>query len=139
MHWEPSHFSPFLPLLVLKSHPFKMPDVLPFLEYQSYKILNGNCPLQTLIFHNGYSWWIKIAVDWSLPEAIQNLGYLKEPSMFRQFIEAIDLSKLPLLDDTLTKIALSLTEQNQNSIMILVMAANVRNCNPYNLLTLSTL
>jgi hypothetical protein len=38
--------------------------------------------------------------------------------IFRRFIEAIDFSKLPLLDNTETKIALSLTEQSQSSIMI---------------------
>jgi vacuolar-type H+-ATPase subunit D/Vma8 len=36
----------------------------------------------------------------------------------RRFIEAIDFSKLPLLDNTVTKIALSLTEQSQNTIMM---------------------
>jgi hypothetical protein len=42
-------------------------------------------------------------------------GRNTEPGLFER---AIDLSKLPLLDNTVTKIALSFTEQSKNSLMM---------------------
>ncbi|KAJ5550390.1 hypothetical protein N7461_005088 [Penicillium sp. DV-2018c] len=89
------------------------------LEFKSFQDWNGDRPSQTLIFHNnGLSWWIKVTVDWSLPEQVRDLGYFKRRFVFQEFLEAIDFSPLPLLDNTVTSITLSLTEQSQNSIMI---------------------
>lgn len=84
------------------------------LEFKQFKDCIGS-----LIFHNNdASWWIKIAMDGSLPEQIVGLGFLKRRSLFREFIEAIDFAQLQLLDDTVTHIILNLTEQSQNSITI---------------------
>lgn len=89
------------------------------LEFKSFQDRNGDRPSQTLIFHNnGSSWWIKFTVDWSLPEQVRGLGYLRRRFVFQEFLEAIDFGQLQLLDDTVTSITLSLTEQSQNSIMI---------------------
>ncbi|CAG8942466.1 unnamed protein product [Penicillium salamii] len=89
------------------------------LEFKSFQDRNGDCPSQTLIFHNnGSSWWIKFTVDWSLPEHLRGLGYFKRRFVFQEFLEAIDFGQLHPLDDTVTSITLSLTEQSQNSIMI---------------------
>ncbi|KAJ5555301.1 hypothetical protein N7535_007740 [Penicillium sp. DV-2018c] len=89
------------------------------LEFKSFQDWNGDRPSQTLIFHNnGFSWWIKFTVDWSLPEQVQGLGYFKRRFVFQEFIEAIDFGQLQLLDDTVTCVTLSLTEQSQNAIMI---------------------
>lgn len=84
------------------------------LEFKQFQDCIGS-----LIFHNNdSSWWIKIAMDGSLPEQIVGLGFLKRQYLFREFIEAIDFAKLQLLNDTVTHIMLSLTEQSQNSITI---------------------
>lgn len=84
------------------------------LEFKRFQDCIGS-----LIFHNnGSSWWIKIAIDGSLPEQVVRLGYLKRHYLFREFIEAIDFAQLQLLDDTVTHIILSLSEQSQNSITI---------------------
>lgn len=89
------------------------------LEFKSYQDWNGDRPSQTLIFHNnGSFWWIKVVVDWSLPESILDLGYFQRRSMFQRFVEAVDFGQLQLLEDTVTMITLSLTEQSQNSITI---------------------
>ena len=89
------------------------------LEFKSFQDWNGARLSQTLIFHNnGSSWWIKVAVDWSLPEQVLGLGYFKRRFVFQEFVEAIDFGQLQLLDDTMTTINLSLTEQSQNSITI---------------------
>ncbi|KAJ5803783.1 uncharacterized protein N7518_000086 [Penicillium psychrosexuale] len=89
------------------------------LDFKSFQDWNGDRPSQTLIFHNNdSSWWIKVTVDWSLPEQVLSLGYLKRRSVFREFLEAIDFVQLQLLDDTVTNITLNLTEQSQNSIII---------------------
>jgi serine/threonine protein kinase len=99
--------------------PEKSPPSSFELEFKSYHDYNGDRPVQTLIFHNsGSSWWIKVVVDWALPEAIVDLGYLQRRSILRRFIEAVDFGQLQLLEDTVTMITLSLTEKSQNSIMI---------------------
>jgi serine/threonine protein kinase len=86
------------------------------LEFKSFRDWNGDRPSQTLIFHNnGSLWWIKVTVDWSLPTQVLALGYLKRRSIFQEFLEAIDFGQLQLLDDTVTNITLSLTEQSQTS------------------------
>ncbi|KAI1832427.1 hypothetical protein DTO013E5_6123 [Penicillium roqueforti] len=98
--------------------PEKMP---PFcrLDFKSFQDWNGDRPSQILIFHNNdSSWWIKVTVDWSLPEQVLSLGYLERRYVFREFLEAIDFVQLQLLDDTVTNITLNLTEQSQNSIII---------------------
>jgi serine/threonine protein kinase len=88
-------------------------------EFKSFYDCMGDRPSQTLIFHNnGFSWWIKVIADWPLPETITELGYYQRRSLFQTFLEAIDFEQLQLLDNTVTKIALSLTEQNQNTITI---------------------
>ncbi|KAG0157153.1 hypothetical protein PDIDSM_4338 [Penicillium digitatum] len=75
--------------------------------------------IQTLLFpNNGSLWWIKVVVDWSLPESILDLGYFQRRSTFQRFIEAADFGQLQLLEDTVTMITFSLTEQSQNSITI---------------------
>ncbi|KAJ5206571.1 hypothetical protein N7491_002814 [Penicillium cf. griseofulvum] len=99
--------------------PEKSPPSSFELEFNSYRDHNGDCPAQTLIFYsNGSSWWIKVVVDWSLSEAIVDLGYLQRRSILRIFIEAVDFSQLQLLEDTVTMITLSLTDQSQSSITI---------------------
>ncbi|KAJ5135134.1 uncharacterized protein N7515_004412 [Penicillium bovifimosum] len=94
-------------------------DPLCGLEFKSFQDWNGDRPSQTLIFHNNCSsWWIKVAVDGSLPEQALGLGSFKRRFVFQEFVEAIDFGQLQLLDDTVTTINLSLTEQSQNSITI---------------------
>ncbi|OQD72066.1 hypothetical protein PENPOL_c001G05846 [Penicillium polonicum] len=67
------------------------------LEFKSFQDWNGARISQTLIFHNnGSSWWIKVAVDWSLPEQVPGLGYFKRRFVFEEFVEAIDFE--PKLD-----------------------------------------
>lgn len=91
------------------------------LEFKSFQDWNGDRLSQTLIFHNnGSSWWIKVVVDGSLPEQVLGLGlgYFKRRFVFQEFVEAIDFGQLQLLNDTVTAINLSLTEQSQNSITI---------------------
>ncbi|KAJ6142637.1 hypothetical protein N7471_002090 [Penicillium samsonianum] len=100
-----------------------MPENIPpssyRLEFKSFHDWNGGHPSQTLIFHTkDSSWWIKVVVDWSLPESILVLGYFKRRSILQRFIEAIDFEQLHLLGDTVTNITLSMTEQSQNSITI---------------------
>lgn len=46
------------------------------------------------------------------------VGYFKSQSIFREFLEAIDFAQVQLLDDTMTSIISSLTEQSQHSISI---------------------
>jgi hypothetical protein len=88
------------------------------LEFKSYQDWNGDRPSQVLILHNnGSSWWIKVALYGSVPQAVP-LGYLRHRSMFQQFVEAIDFGQFQLFDDTVTNITLSLTEQSHNSITI---------------------
>lgn len=61
------------------------------LDFKSFQDWNGDRPSQTLTFHNNdSSWWIKVTVDWSLPEQVLSLGYLKRRSVFREFLKAID-------------------------------------------------
>ncbi|KAJ5827600.1 hypothetical protein N7447_004363 [Penicillium robsamsonii] len=89
------------------------------LEFKSYQEWNGDRPSQTLIFrNNGSSWWIKVVVDWSLPESILHLGYLKRRCLFQTFVEAVDFSQLQLLEDTVTMLTLSFTGQRDNSVTI---------------------
>lgn len=59
-------------------------------------------------------------MDGSLPEQVLGLGlgYFKRRFVFQEFVEAIDFGQLQLLNDTVTAINLSLTEQSQNSITI---------------------
>ncbi|KAL6239578.1 hypothetical protein BDW75DRAFT_227197 [Aspergillus navahoensis] len=90
-----------------------------WLELKSFRDSNGHHPSQTVVFHhNGSSWWIRVVADWPLPNPVLELGYLKRRSIFQQFIEAIDFARLQLLDNTVTKVALTLNEQTQNSIII---------------------
>ncbi|KAL4973169.1 putative serine-threonine protein kinase [Aspergillus desertorum] len=71
------------------------------LEFKSFRDWNGDRPSQTLVFHNdGSSWWIKVEIDWSLPESIVKLGYLKRRPLFQESVRAIDFSQLHLLDNT---------------------------------------
>ncbi|KXG53422.1 uncharacterized protein PGRI_004720 [Penicillium griseofulvum] len=99
--------------------PKKSPPSSSELEFKSYHDYNGDRPVQTLIFHNnGSSWWIKVVVDWSLPQVIVDLGYLQRRSIPRRFLEAVDFGQLRLLEDTVTMITLNLTKQSQNSITI---------------------
>ena len=89
------------------------------LEFKSYQDWNSDRLSQTLLFpNNGSLWWIKVVVDWSLPESILDLGYFQRRSTFQRFIEAADFGQLQLLEDTVTMITFSLTEQSQNSITI---------------------
>ncbi|RJE18586.1 Protein kinase domain-containing protein [Aspergillus sclerotialis] len=53
-----------------------------------------------------------------LPDSAVGSGYFKRQSMFQEFLEAIDFSQLPLLDDTVTNITLTLPEDRQKSIKI---------------------
>ncbi|KAJ6185216.1 hypothetical protein N7519_006517 [Penicillium mononematosum] len=94
-------------------------DLLSYrLEFKSYRDWNGERPSQVLILHNnGSSWWIKFALYGSVPQAVP-LGYLQHRSIFQKFVEAIDFGQFQLLDDTVTNITLSLTEQSHNSITI---------------------
>ncbi|RDW76889.1 uncharacterized protein DSM5745_06881 [Aspergillus mulundensis] len=89
------------------------------LDFKAFHDCMGDHPSQTAIFHsNGSKWWMQVAAGWSLPDSVRNLGYLKRRSLFRQFIEAIDFTQLQLLDDTVTKIALTLDEQTQGSLTL---------------------
>ncbi|GAB1197846.1 hypothetical protein APSETT444_007150 [Aspergillus pseudonomiae] len=82
------------------------------LEFKSFHDWNGDRPSQTLIFHSSSSsWWIKVEIPWFLPESIQKLGYFKRRSILQEFIKAIDFDQLDLVDDTVTRISLTLTEQ----------------------------
>ncbi|OQD77634.1 hypothetical protein PENDEC_c002G01880 [Penicillium decumbens] len=97
----------------------EMPSSPYRLDFKAFHDWNGDRPSQTLIFHNnGSSWWIKVEVDWPLPESILKLGHFQHRATFREFIEAIDFTQLPLLDNTVTSIVLSLAEQRHNPIMI---------------------
>jgi serine/threonine protein kinase len=89
------------------------------LDFKSYRDWNGGRPSHTLIFYNnGCAWWVKVAVNGPLPESITKLGYLQRRSTFRKFVEAIDFARLQLLDNTVSSIALTLTEEIQSSIPI---------------------
>ncbi|KAJ5742597.1 uncharacterized protein N7511_011329 [Penicillium nucicola] len=88
------------------------------LEFKSFQDWNGDCQSQILIFrNNSSSWWIKVTLHGSVPESIPR-GYLQRRSIFQKFVEAIDFGQLQLLDDTVTNIILSLTEQSHSSITI---------------------
>jgi serine/threonine protein kinase len=88
-------------------------------EFKLFYDWNGDRPTQILIFRqNEFSWWIKVVVDWSLPELITELGYFQRRSLFQMFLQAIDFGQMQLLQNTVTKITLSLTDQNQNLITI---------------------
>ncbi|KAL4948361.1 putative serine-threonine protein kinase [Aspergillus filifer] len=90
-----------------------------WLDFKLFRDSNGHHPSQTVIFHsNGSLWWIRVVADWLLPELVTGLGYLKRRSIFRDFIQAIDFAQLQLLDNTVTKIALTLNEQTGNPIII---------------------
>ena len=82
------------------------------LEFKSFQDWNGDHPSQTLIFHDDSSlWWIKVEIAWAIPEPILKIRYLKRRSMFQEFIKAIDFGQLDLLDDTVTRISLTMTDQ----------------------------
>ncbi|KAL3479076.1 putative serine-threonine protein kinase [Aspergillus californicus] len=83
-----------------------MSHVLPScrLDFKSFRDMHGHHPLQTVIFYdNGCLWWIRVAVDWDLPDPVLNLRYLKRRST---------------LHNTVTNIALTLDTQPQNPIPI---------------------
>ncbi|KAJ5721597.1 uncharacterized protein N7483_009531, partial [Penicillium malachiteum] len=62
---------------------------------------NGSWPSYILVFHNnGCAWWVKVIMKGPLPESITELEYLKRGSTFRKFIEAINFTRLQLLDNT---------------------------------------
>ncbi|GIK01959.1 hypothetical protein Aspvir_006002 [Aspergillus viridinutans] len=89
------------------------------LEFKKFQDWNGDYPTQTLIFHHeSSSWWIKVEIDWSLPESILKLGYFKRRSMFHEFVKAIDFGQLDLMEDTVTRINLTLHEQSHKPIPI---------------------
>ncbi|KAL5332150.1 putative serine-threonine protein kinase [Aspergillus crustosus] len=89
------------------------------LDLKQFQDTNGDHPSQTLIFHDdGSLWWIRIVADWPLPKSVKDLGYFKRRSGFQQFFEAIDFARLQLLNNTVTHIALTLSEQTQDSIKI---------------------
>ncbi|PYI04455.1 putative serine-threonine protein kinase [Aspergillus sclerotiicarbonarius CBS 121057] len=87
------------------------------LEFKSFQDWNGDRPSLTLIFHDGFSsWWIKVEIAWSLPESILKSGCLKRRFMLQEFVKAIDFSQLNLMDDTVTRITLTLAERSHNPI-----------------------
>lgn len=89
------------------------------LEFRTFQDWNGDRPTQTLILHDESSaWWIKVEIDWPLPESILKLGYFKRRSMFHEFVKAIDFGQLDLMDDTVTRINLTLHEQSHKPIPI---------------------
>ncbi|KAJ5106644.1 hypothetical protein N7456_003319 [Penicillium angulare] len=89
------------------------------LSLEFYHDWNGNCLSHTIICHkDGSSWWVKVVVEGSLPTTITTLGYLRRRATFRSFLEVIDFSQLRLLDNTLSRITLTLTEESHNSIPI---------------------
>ncbi|KAL5361066.1 hypothetical protein BJX96DRAFT_151350 [Aspergillus floccosus] len=97
------------------------------LEFKSFQDWNGDRPSQTLIFHDGSSsWWIKVEIAWSLPESLLGLGYFKRRSTLQEFIKAIDFSQLDLVDDTVTRINLTLAEQSHKPIPIRFVRMTIR-------------
>ncbi|PWY71113.1 kinase-like protein, partial [Aspergillus sclerotioniger CBS 115572] len=91
----------------------------PEVEFKSFQDWNGDCPSLTLILHNNSSsWWIKVEIAWSLPESVSKLRYLKRRSMLQDFVNAIKLSQLDLMDDTMTRITLTLAERSHDPIPI---------------------
>ncbi|GKZ37660.1 hypothetical protein AbraIFM66950_009309 [Aspergillus brasiliensis] len=89
------------------------------LEFKSFQDWNGDRPSQTLIVRDNSSiWWTRVEISWSLPESIRRLGYYQRPSVFQQFIKAIDFGQLHLLDDTVTLITLTLDEPSNERIPI---------------------
>ncbi|EED14485.1 serine-threonine protein kinase, putative [Talaromyces stipitatus ATCC 10500] len=83
------------------------------LEFKSFQDWNGDHPSQTLVFHDNFSsWWIKVEI-----------GYLKRRAIFQEFVKAIDFGQLDLIDDTVTRISLTLAEQSHKPIPI----RNIRN------------
>ncbi|OGM46643.1 hypothetical protein ABOM_004702 [Aspergillus bombycis] len=88
------------------------------LEFKSFQDWNGDHPSQTLIFHSSSVWWIQVEIAWSLPKSILKLRYLKRRSMFQEFMKAIDFDQLDLVDDTVTRISLTLAEQSLKPIPI---------------------
>jgi len=90
-------------------------DLKSYVEYGDY----FRC--QTLVLNvDNLSWWIKIAIYGNSPELRKAQKLSERRKQFRQFVEAIDYSHLreSLLDDTVTEIALRLSEHSQNLIRI---------------------
>jgi hypothetical protein len=46
------------------------------------------------------------------------LGFLKRRSVFREFLEAVEISQFPLLENTVTTVTMDLAEQTQNAMVI---------------------
>ncbi|KAE8151057.1 kinase-like domain-containing protein [Aspergillus avenaceus] len=87
------------------------------LEFKTYREWDGDRPSQTVIFHDGSSsWWIRVKINLSLRESMPRLGFFRRREMVRGFIEAIDFRHLDLLDDTVTRISLTLVEQSPKPI-----------------------
>ncbi|KAJ5921425.1 hypothetical protein N7466_009751 [Penicillium verhagenii] len=109
-----------------------MPEVLsnsPYeLVFKNFHDCNAQRPSHTLIFrHNGLSWRIKVSVEGSLPTAITDLGYMLRRSTFRAFLEAIDFGRFQLLDNTVSGITLTLTEESHHSLPIQAMSHDAGN------------
>ncbi|KAJ5106867.1 hypothetical protein N7456_003542 [Penicillium angulare] len=102
---------------------------LPYeLVFKNYHDWNAHRPSHTLIFrHNGLSWWIKVCLEGSLPTAITTLGYRLRRSTFRAFLEAVDFARFQLLDNTLSGITLTLTEESHHSLPIQVTSHDAEN------------
>lgn len=110
-----------------------MPEVIepsPYrLKFQGYQEQGGGYLSHTLIIHrNGLAWWAKVGMKRPLPESIMELGFVKRYPAFREFIKAIDFGQLQLLDNTMSSITLTLTEESQNSIPIRHELQSASNC-----------
>lgn len=92
-----------------------MSEVL--LDLKSYVEYGDYLRCQTLVLSvDSLLWWVKVAIYGNLPELRKTQKLSERRRQFHQFVQAIDYSLLreSLLDDTVTEIALTLSEHSQN-------------------------
>jgi hypothetical protein len=67
---------------------------------------------QHFTYHNptaNCTWWVRAVINfWPLPAKPSNADYIKLGEAFRAFLETVDFSRLPLLDDTVSLLTLKL-------------------------------